>query len=275
MGISHVKSITVADGTNTNIVRPGDWNSGHNMAFTLSGNTNNASTISAQNIILAGGNNITLKATGSTIEISGANAAAGTYSYFGNVDRALAAGQAGQGTLAVQPVLFPNLSFDRLALPVYWSAASNSTLTCSYTLLAGLYSRNVSSLSLISSISTSGTINHTGTLSASLYNGIRVLTVPWSMSRSGGEYWLGIGSRTSTSSANGSFSQLQLSQINSAFYGVFGAASATSRQPMLGMGAYSATTLTPPGSIAFSQIIGTTSIQLRPPAFFFTNGTVP
>jgi hypothetical protein len=77
MAISHVKSITIADGTDTNIVRPSDWNSAHNMFFTLSGNTNNASTVSGQNIVLSGGPNITLIGSNSVIGISGEAGGAG------------------------------------------------------------------------------------------------------------------------------------------------------------------------------------------------------
>lgn len=71
MAVSHVKSITVADGTNTNIVRPGDWNSVHNQYWTLAGNTAGASTLSGSNIVLQGGNNITLSGTDQTIILSG------------------------------------------------------------------------------------------------------------------------------------------------------------------------------------------------------------
>ena len=71
MAIQHVFSNTVADGTNTNIVRPSDWNSFHNQLSTISGNTLGGSTLSGTNIVLAGGSNITLSATGNTISIIG------------------------------------------------------------------------------------------------------------------------------------------------------------------------------------------------------------
>jgi hypothetical protein len=71
MAIQHVFSNAVADGTNTNIVRPSDWNSFHNQLSTISGNTLGESTLSGTNIVLAGGSNITLSATGNTISIIG------------------------------------------------------------------------------------------------------------------------------------------------------------------------------------------------------------
>lgn len=46
--IQHAKNVTIADGTTTDIVRPSDWNSGHNVTFNLS-----ASDISG--LIFAGG----------------------------------------------------------------------------------------------------------------------------------------------------------------------------------------------------------------------------
>jgi hypothetical protein len=58
--IVHVKSITIADGTNTSIVIPSDWNSGHNQLATLDGNTVGVATLSGTNFIFAGGNNVTL-----------------------------------------------------------------------------------------------------------------------------------------------------------------------------------------------------------------------
>jgi hypothetical protein len=73
MAVSHVKSVTIADGTNTNIVRPGDWNSVHNQFFTLAGNTNNASSVSGTNVILSGGNNVTLVGSSNSIGFSVGN----------------------------------------------------------------------------------------------------------------------------------------------------------------------------------------------------------
>lgn len=76
MAISHIKVDTIADGTNTDIVRPSDWNSAHNYTQLLSGNTANQSSVSGTDIVLQGGNNITLSGTGSTVIISGPNTVA-------------------------------------------------------------------------------------------------------------------------------------------------------------------------------------------------------
>lgn len=78
----HAYTQTVADGTATSVVRPSDWNSAHVQGQTLSGNTSGFSTVSGTNIVLQGGNNVTLSAVtaanAATIIISGANTVAQT-----------------------------------------------------------------------------------------------------------------------------------------------------------------------------------------------------
>lgn len=82
MALYHAYSQTVADGTATSVVRPSDWNSGHNQFVTISGNTAGQSTISGTNIVYQGGNNVTLSAVtaagAATIIVSGANTVAQT-----------------------------------------------------------------------------------------------------------------------------------------------------------------------------------------------------
>lgn len=71
MSVSHIFSSPIADGTNTQIVRPSDWNSAHNFHQTLSGNTAGNSTLSGTNLVFQGGNNLTLSGTGQTVIFSG------------------------------------------------------------------------------------------------------------------------------------------------------------------------------------------------------------
>ena len=79
--IKHVFTNNIPDGTNTQIVRPSDWNSDHSYilqdAVSLAGNTAGAlANISSGTLILAGGNNITLSQNGNSVTVSAANAAA-------------------------------------------------------------------------------------------------------------------------------------------------------------------------------------------------------
>jgi len=69
VAISHVFSNAIPDGTNTNIVRPSDWNSAHNQYYTLSGNTLGNSTVSGTNVVLQGAGNVSLSGTGQTVVV--------------------------------------------------------------------------------------------------------------------------------------------------------------------------------------------------------------
>lgn len=91
MSILHIKNNTIPDFTGTvtvfnsvgstvtanatDLVRPSDWNSNHNIVFNMSGNTLGSSQVSGQDVILVGGNNITLSAdtANSKMVISGPN----------------------------------------------------------------------------------------------------------------------------------------------------------------------------------------------------------
>ena len=93
MTIQHVFSNAVGDWTGTvtvhdsqastvtavasAIVRPSDWNSAHNQTLVISGNTAGVSTLSGTNIVIQGGDNITLSGNGQTVVISGGAGAGG------------------------------------------------------------------------------------------------------------------------------------------------------------------------------------------------------
>ena len=84
--IGHVKSNTIGDFTGTvtvfnsqgstltanatDVIRPSDWNSAHNITFGLIGNTNNSSQAAGTDIQFSGGNGVTLIGSGSTVGIS-------------------------------------------------------------------------------------------------------------------------------------------------------------------------------------------------------------
>lgn len=103
MTLLHAYSQTVADGTATSVVRPSDWNSGHNQFVTLSGNTAGQSTISGTNIVYQGGNNVTLSAItaagAATIVVSGGNTTqfAGTGTTFAGTNIAATLSQNSNG----------------------------------------------------------------------------------------------------------------------------------------------------------------------------------
>ena len=62
--------VTTASVAATDLVRPSDWNGGHNQLFTLTGNTNNASTASGTNVVFEGAGAITLVGSASVVKFS-------------------------------------------------------------------------------------------------------------------------------------------------------------------------------------------------------------
>ncbi len=292
MSIVHAKSVTVADFTGTvtahnsqgstttvaasDLARPSDWNSGHNQLFTLSGNTAGNSTVSGTNVILQGGNNITLSGTGSTIVIEGGGGGAGqTYNYFNPKDGYVqVAGAQGNATMHIQPMRAPNVTYDRWVVPFNVTNATNSTGTVTVSVGLALYTRNNSTLSMYDSTSGTFAVTFSGTVNNSTYSGLRYFTIGDTSSIPENQYYLGVWYRTTTGGANATVNQVLVSQMNSNFVGYFGSANNATNQYTRGLGHYSATFSTAlPQSVAFSQINGTASIVLRQPMFYMVNGT--
>lgn len=287
MAISHVKSNAVADWTGTvtvfdsqgstataaatNLVRPVDWNSGHNQFYTLSGNTNNASTASGTNVVLQGVGAVTLAGSTGTIGISVANPV--THKMFSIPGEATLQNQ-GQSSLHIQPLMLPNVQHDHIGFYLLFSNNTNSTGSVTISQWVGLYTRNASTLSLLSSTSTSRGHTFSGTGGDfSLQHGMRALTIPWTNTITQGDYWLGVISRTTSGGANATLSQVLRSEQASGFSGVLGVASDNSAQWVLGLGTYSTNTTGIPNSIAFSEIGGNAAVPRRPPLFFLLSQT--
>lgn len=186
-------------------------------------------------------------------------------------------GNPGQGSLQLMPFNVPrNVEHDRIIFEIVRSNSSNSTGSATISKWVGLYTQNVSTLSLLASTSTSQAVTFHGTVSSwSQHGGIRLLTIPWTQTITHGEYVIGIINRTTSGGTNCTVNFNLVSQQNSTFGGIFNAASATSAQLMLGQGQYSASTTAFPASIAYSQIIGTGGgIEARPVIFRLISGTV-
>lgn len=217
---------------------------------------------------------LSISTNGSTISIGVPSPV--TYSYFNPQDAYLqVAGQQGQGTLHIQPAKFPNVSFDRWVFPIVNTNSSNSSGSHTISFWIGVYTRNDSSLSLLMSTSASTAVTHSGTAgSYSLYSGMRNFTIGHSTEIDEGQYYIGMLSRTTSGGANGSYSQMLCSQVNSSYFGFFGQSVVSTMQYTRGLGVYTATTSGMPSSIAFSQISGgSNSLVLRQPVFYVVNGT--
>jgi hypothetical protein len=252
-----------------------------NNWFALGGNTAGNSTASGSTIQLIGGNNITLSGlNNSQIQIVGAAGGGGGvtlsgYDPFGP-GAEMVAGQQGNGVFFVQPLDLPaGVQFNHFAMPVNFSGATNSSGSFTVSFWVGLYSKNGGTLSYIAEAGGNVAVTMSGTVgSYSNHAGMRRLTIPWTSTIPAGNYWIGIGSRTTTGGAAGmTMSQWLASQPNSNVSGIFGVASAASLGIVSGQGSVTTgTTATwPPTTIAFSHIAATGSMNLRPPLFSFAS----
>lgn len=221
---------------------------------------------------LSGTGGISLQTNGSTISI-GLNAF--TKSRFNPFMEGVGvAGQLGQGSLHVHPIPDPeNFQFDRLIFDVLLSNSTNSSGSCTVSFWAGLYTRNVATLSLFGSSSTTLGITYSGNVNTTAFAGPRIITMGWTSTIPQNDYWMGILSRTTTAGTNASFSQYLVSDLNSNFSGLMNVATNATQQNVLGLGFYTATTSGMPGSIGFSQLNGTASQALRPPMYYFLSQT--
>lgn len=181
----------------------------------------------------------------------------------------------GQGSLAIRPMPVDRyFQHDRVVQLVQYSQATNSTLTVTVSAWFGLYTRNVSTLSLLSSTSGSMSINGSGTASSARNSGIRGLTFGWTNTVAPNDYYLGVISRTTTAGNNASISNMVYSQQASTWSGIMGESLTQTAQITLGQGHYTATTSALPASIGFTQINGNSSLYLHPPIVYFQSQTV-
>jgi hypothetical protein len=129
-------------------------------------------------------------------------------------------------------------------------------------------------MSLLTSYSSAQNITHSGTANSSQNVGPRLFTLGATGTITAGQYFVGIHSRSSSSSANASISQYVVSQLNSSWSGVWGVGSNASIQNPLGQGIYSVSFSTGmPGSVAFSDMRGGSSAFQRPPLWWAVSGS--
>ena len=225
----------------------------------------------------ANSNGVSFGLSGSTITASAAGGGGGiTLSYFNPQDAYMqVAGQMGQSSLMFQPMQAPDVQFDRIAIPMIYTNASNSSNSVSVTQSIGIYTRNASSLSLLFSTYFNTNMSGSGTAGGnySSHGGLRLATVPITSTLTAGQYWVGMVSQTTANAGGMTISNVVASQMNSSFSGIMGQQTASSIQYTRGLGKYSANTTGFPASVAFSQIYGMSSMFLRQPIFYFVSGT--
>lgn len=245
------------------------------LNITLSGTNASQVVVSAPaTSSLSATGQVSISTNGSTISI-GVPSAFTKSGHFPYADMEFLTGNVGQGSLLVEPETFPAVQFDRILAPIFNSNASNSSGSHTISSWFGIYTRNASTLSLLTSVSTSLVVTHSGTQgSYSLYSGIRHVVMPLTTTLSQGQYWVGQVSRTTSGGANGTYANVVLSGLNSVFVGYWSSAHNTTMQSTLGQGIYTATTSGMPASIGFSEIRGSDSNQYRSPVYGFASSTV-
>lgn len=269
---------TIWNGTTTSTIaatavpRPSDWNSGHILAFTLTGNTINQSTFTGTQLRFSGAGGVQLGISNSSLIISGPPLAT-AYNEF--KESPMVAGQVGQGSLHLQRWNMPDIQFDRVVMPIQASATTGQTGTVTLSFHVGIYTFTGSTLSLWGSTSGSTSQSFQGTGQNSLITGLRIISFPWTTTFQGfpGAV-IGILSRTTTAGGAFSASQMLASQVNSGVAGFFGSTlTAGSAQLSAGHGVWTTTSTALPASVGVSDIRETASIQMRPPQIVFINGT--
>lgn len=226
-------------------------------------------------VMFGNSNGFTFGLTNGSVTASAEVIAATRSGYFPFADLPMTVGQVGNGSLQIDPEYFPNVTFDRILIPLVHSNSSNSSGSHSLSFSVGIYSRNDSVLSLVGSASGSTALTASGTQgNYSLYSGLRHFSIASAASLSEGRYWMAYASSSSSGGADGSYSNLVVNNISNQFVGHFGSSHNTTMQYTLGQGVYSATTNGMPTSIAFTQIRGSDSQAQRMVALQFANSTV-
>lgn len=227
-------------------------------------------------LILSNANGVSFGLDNNTITATAAGVGGGfTFNYFNPQDAYVQVTHTyGVSTLVFMPFQCPNVQFDRIAMPFYFSQASNSTANATLSARVGFYTRSVSTLNLVTDL----TVNVGGaytfsTTNASLYHGLRLWTAGFTNTLTEGQYYVGILSLSTTAGSNVTWSNIAASQQASSFSGLFGAATNSSQQYTRGLGRYSAVTSNLPSSVAISQIYGQSSGYLRQPIFYLVSQT--
>lgn len=220
---------------------------------------------------------VSISVNGSTISIGVPEKVTRTGYAKDMFDREWLAGQVGQNQLFLQPLdLIDAVQFNRVLWPNNFSNASNSSNSATLTLNVGIYTRNVSTLSLLTSVSSSYAVTASGTVgSYSIFGGARYHPLGLTTTLSEGAYWLGFLSRTTTGGGAGqSWSNFVASNINTALSGFWSSAANATNQFLLGLGSFNTTTTALPASVGFTAINGSAAVNLRPVIYVLDSGSV-
>ena len=244
------------------------------IGVSTGGNTIGNTTILPGQMVLVGGSNITLSqatdaTNGMTVTIMGP--AESTLQQWVPLDYGGASTmqQIGQSTLKVFPGILEGPGSFSL-IDAYGSVSQvtngpgNAQFSGSMSIQIGLYTKNASSLSLATSGSQSFSWAANSGASLASYTGLRHFTVPIGLSMPSGNYWIGFLSMTTFSSKDNCSISNFGALIAPAWVNDFGTAQNATHQFMPGLGHYSVQTAALPGSMGFSELVGSASSTMVP-----------
>jgi hypothetical protein len=293
VAISHVQSITIGDFTGTitvfnsagstttanatDIVKPSGWNSVHQLAATISGNTLGASsTLSgATNVVLAGGSNVSLSlntgASAATISIIAGGGILSRYTDWG-LDGASSASQITLGSASIKGFIIPeDVSFSRVDVPIFLSLTSSATAnTFGMAVSSGLiiYTRNVSTLSPIIGSLGNTTYTVASTSNVNSVTGARYVSFPLATKLSAGEYFAAFQMSTNTFSSGTATTSLGntisgfFQNFNNSLFADFGVLTAASTNMVIA-GLFSTTISNTTQTLGMSTMTLSGTAQLR------------
>lgn len=207
MAINHAFSNAIADGTNSSIVRPSDWNSAHNFTQNLAGNTAGVASVAGTDIVWAGGANITVSANGSTISIVGGAGAAADGGVF------ITAPGSSQSVGAIEFSNANGVSFGMAGSTVTATVATNYQSQGAYLTTAALSNHShgnpTLALTSLSGTTASNSAGFTLSLSAGAY-----ITTGALSNHSHGDPTLALTNLSGTTASNSAGFTLSLSAVN-------------------------------------------------------------
>lgn len=240
--ISHSKSNTLGDFTGTvtvfnsqgstataaatDLVRPGDWNSAHNVYLSISGaagNTFGSSTASGTNVVLGFTDGMTgsmsTAAGGATIWFDApSNPVVSDYfdppSFWGQT----IGSSVSNGNMTVRPMLVPYRveasRFEHFASVTVGTAGNNSSCWIDATMAIGLYTlSNATKLNRLSDTTYGFTTSWNSNTGAgwSGITGVKAWTAPWNVTLTPGQYYLAYGLSTTNTGAGANTTNLAVS----------------------------------------------------------------
>jgi len=244
-GIVHAFSNTVPDATGTltiwngattatvaasDIVKPSDWNSAHNIQYVFGGNTTNASTVSGSNVTIAGMGNITVGGSNGSLVISGTDLDVvmsqwepvplgnnTSFSSFGQntvyfqglmpsaaltMTVAELSVSLSSVTSSISHAVSQTIEYGLMSRGTGASTSRYDMMSSSSFTMAAAFSSNLSGSLSVGNAGTSYTTSSAGTVFGSVLSGQKILFLPFNATLSGGGDYLSVW-RHSTNSVGG------------------------------------------------------------------------